>query len=71
MARKPRALSNTALWAVEDATAALLEIDAKSRAAHQHASDGELMAVALLLADIRHKAADARASLAKARNPER
>ena len=60
-----------ALWALEDATAALLDIDAKTREAQELIRSGHTLEAVIVLADVRGKCADARLALSRGRNGER
>lgn len=60
-----------ALWALEDATAALIDIDALTRQAQELIRNGHTLEAVILLADVRGKSADARLALARGRNGEK
>jgi hypothetical protein len=60
-----------ALWALEDAQACLIEIDARAREAQELIRAGHALEAVILLGDVRGKAADGRLALAKGRNGER
>lgn len=60
-----------ALWALEDATAALLEIERGAKEAQELIRANRTLEAVIVLGDVRSKAADGRLILGKARNGER
>ena len=60
-----------AIWAGEDTTALLIEIDGLARQVQELIAAGDALRAVMLLGDIRNKTHDARDTLAQARGGER
>lgn len=69
--RRPAPWPRYALWALEDATADLLTIEALARDALEALKAGRMIDAVILLGDVRNKAMDARNTLHKGKEGER